>query len=49
MGFTPSQVREMSLWEFHSAFTAWAKFNGVKLDGPGEAMTIERLHELGVE
>lgn len=49
MGFTPPQIKLMSLWEFQCAFAAWARFNGAKSDKPSEGMTIERLHELGVE
>lgn len=47
MGWTPRQVQECTFWEFASAFAGWKKFNCVK-DEP-ESMTLERLHELGIE
>lgn len=29
MGFTPSEVEEMSLWQFDVAFDGWCKSKGV--------------------
>lgn len=49
MGFAPPQIKLMSLWEFQCAFAAWARFHGIKSDKRSEGLTIERLHELGVE
>lgn len=48
MGFSPAQVKEMTLWEFQCAFVAWAKFHGV-LGRAEQAVTLERLQELGIE
>ncbi|ADO43115.1 hypothetical protein [Ketogulonicigenium vulgare] len=48
MGFAPEQVQRMSLWEFHSAFAAWKRFNGIKTEGGGE-VTLDRLKALGVK
>lgn len=30
MGFTPTQVEEMSLWQFNVAFDGWCQSKGVQ-------------------
>lgn len=49
MGFTPSQVNEMSLWEFSVASRGWMIANGIKskLQPPTDQefeSAVARLH-----
>ena len=29
MGYSPTEIRDMSLWEFEAAFEGWSKANGI--------------------
>ena len=49
MGFTPSQVGEMSLWEFSACADGYAEANGGKSGGGGGTISDTRLRELGIE
>lgn len=46
MGFPPSVVDEMSLWEFACCIAPFAKDKG---EGSGEAMSEEEARALGIK
>ena len=46
MGFSPAQVREMTFWEFGHAATAFAAFNGAKLEDDPTASDMAALDEM---
>lgn len=50
MGFSPAEVDAMTPWEFLACLDGYARAKGWKLpQGGGKAMSLERLHELGIE
>ncbi len=50
MGFDPSQVGRMSHWQFMAALDGYGRANGWKKSGgSGEAISDQRLSELGIE
>ena len=44
MGFTPSQIDGMTLWEFSSCVDGWTLSKGIKK--PGKAMTDKEYDAL---
>lgn len=50
MGFTPSEIDKMSLWEFLACRDGWNIAQGGKppSDG-GDDFSVEELRELGIE
>ena len=49
MGFTPSQVNEMSLWEYLACFEGYkAAHGGDDRSGGGEGMSEDRMRDLGI-
>lgn len=48
MGFTPSQVNEMSLWEYLACFDGFNAAHGGEAKGGGEGMSEDRMRDLGI-
>ncbi|KZL04540.1 hypothetical protein PsAD2_04623 [Pseudovibrio axinellae] len=50
MGFTPTQIDKMSMWEFMSCVAGYNKTHGGKTKkGQSEAFSDGRLRDLGIE
>lgn len=50
MGFTPSEIDKMSLWEFMACRDGWNAAHGAKKEhGDAEGFSVEALRELGIE
>ncbi|GEK71338.1 hypothetical protein [Paracoccus denitrificans] len=50
MKFTPADVDAMTPWEFLACLEGYGRSKGWKsAQGGGKAMSLERLHELGIE
>ncbi len=50
MGFTPSDINKMSLWEFMACRDGWNAAHGSKKDRTGgDDFKDEDLRELGIE
>ena len=49
MGFSPSQVGEMTPWQFMACLDGYGRANGWKSKEGGKAMSLDRLRELGIE
>ena len=50
MGFSPSQVREMSLWDFMACSDGWQLANGAKeAPGGGGELSDSQLADMGIE
>lgn len=49
MGFTPSQVDSMSLWEFMACSSGYAEANGAKKEKSVADVSDETLRRMGIE
>jgi hypothetical protein len=49
MGFAPSQVDVMSLWEFAACVDGYVAAHGGKQQSEGAPMSLERARDLGIE
>jgi len=49
MGFSPAQVREMSLWDFMACSDGWQLANGAKETPSADDISDDRLADMGIE